>query len=66
MANGTPDEGEAPIIVSVADAAMHMYSAAIEALPDPSDSSFASRAGVVLSGLRKLETALSQAATGAG
>ena len=63
MANGTPDEGEAPIIVGVADAAMHMYSAAIESLPDPSDGEFASRAGVVLSGLRKLEKALSQAAS---
>jgi Arc/MetJ-type ribon-helix-helix transcriptional regulator len=63
VANGTPDEGEAPVIVSVADAAMHMYTAAIESLPDPSDGEFASRAAVVLSGLRKLEAALSQAAS---
>lgn len=63
MANGTPDEGEAPVIVSVADAAMHMFSAAIESLPDHNDSDFPARSGVVLAGLRKLEAALAQAAT---
>ncbi|MGH3644267.1 MAG: hypothetical protein ACRDUX_35210, partial [Mycobacterium sp.] len=42
---------------------MHMYTAAIESLPDPSDGEFTSRAAVVLSGLRKLEAALSQAAS---
>ncbi|HZQ32797.1 MAG TPA: hypothetical protein VFB19_13805 [Mycobacterium sp.] len=57
-----PNDGESPVIVSMSDAAMHMYSAAIEALPDPTDPEFPSRAGVVLAGLRKLESALSQAA----
>lgn len=41
---------------------MHMYSAAIEALPDPHDPAYPDRAGVVLSGLRKLQSALSDAA----
>ncbi len=63
MANGTPDEGEAPVIVSVADAAMHMFTAAIESLPDPNDSDYPARAGVVLAGLRKLDGALTQAAS---
>ncbi len=62
MVDTTPDDGEGPVIVSVIDAAMHMFSAAIEALPDPSDSDFPWRAGVVLTGLRKLEAAGSQAA----
>ena len=39
-----------------------MFTAAIDALPDPSDPEFSGRAAVVLSGLRKLEAALSQAA----
>ncbi len=34
---------------------MHMYAAAIDALPDPSDPEFPDRAGVILSGLRKLQ-----------
>ena len=63
MANGQPDEGEAPVIVSVADAAMHMFSAAIETLPDPEDENFPAQAAVVLAGLRKLETALKNAAS---
>ena len=63
MANSQPDEGEAPVIVSVADAAMHMFGAAIEALPDPEDSEFPGRSAVVLSGLRKLQAALTQAAS---
>ncbi|OHV05536.1 hypothetical protein [Mycobacterium talmoniae] len=39
-----------------------MFTAAIEALPDPSDEEFSGRAAVILSGLRKLQTALTQAA----
>ncbi len=34
VADSTPNDGEAPVIVGMADAAMHMYSAAIDALPD--------------------------------
>jgi hypothetical protein len=42
---------------------MHMYSAAIDALPDPGDPEFPGRAALVSGGLRKLEAALSQAAS---
>src|SRR5271166_1243058 len=56
-----PDDGEAPVIVSLADAAMHMYTAAIESLPHSDDSEFQHRAGVVLAGLRKLKTGLTEA-----
>jgi hypothetical protein len=63
MADGTqPNDGESPVIVGLSDAAMHMYSSAIESLPDPHDEQFAGRAAVILSGLRKLESALSEAA----
>ena len=36
----------------MADAAMHMYGAAIDALPDHSDPEFGDRVGVILAGLR--------------
>lgn len=62
MANGQPDDGEATVIVSVADAAMHMFDAAIAELPDPADSEFPAKSAVVLAGLRKLEAGLTQAA----
>jgi hypothetical protein len=62
VGNGQPDEGEAGVIVSVTDAAMHMFAAAIESLPDPGEPEFADRAAVVLTGLRKLQASLSQAA----
>jgi hypothetical protein len=62
-ANGQPDEGEAQLISSVADAAMHMFGASIDALPDPEADDYAGKAAVVLVGLRKLETALAQAAS---
>lgn len=58
-----PDEGEAPVIVSLVEASMQMFNAAIDALPDPGDNDFPYRAGIVLAGLRKLEAALSQAAS---
>ncbi len=41
---------------------MHMYIAAIDALPPVGDPEYADRVGVVLSGLRKLQTSLSEAA----
>jgi hypothetical protein len=56
------DDGEAPVIVGMADAAMHMFTAAIDALPDPGDPEFSGRAGVILSGLRKLQDSLTHAA----
>ncbi len=62
MGNGQPDEGEAQVIVSVADAAVHMFNAAIEDLPEPADPEFPSRAAVVLTGLRKLVASLTKAA----
>ena len=58
-----PNDGEAPVIVGLSDAAMHMYAAAIDALPDPSDPEFPDRAGVILSGLRKLQDSLADAAS---
>jgi hypothetical protein len=58
-----PNDGEAPVIVGLSDAAMHMYAAAIDALPDPSDPAFPDRAGVILSGLRKLQDSLADAAS---
>jgi hypothetical protein len=61
--NGQPDEGEAQLISSVADAAMHMFGASIDALPEPDSDEYAAKAAVVLTGLRKLETALAQAAS---
>jgi hypothetical protein len=58
-----PNDGESPVIVSLSDAAMHMYSAAIESLPDPGDHEFPGQAAVILVGMRKLESALSEAAS---
>jgi hypothetical protein len=62
VADSAPNDGEAPVIVGLADAAMHMYAAAIDTLPDPGDPEFAERAGVILAGLRKLQSSLSDAA----
>jgi hypothetical protein len=47
----------------MADAAMHMYHVAIDALPDHSDPDFPDRAGVILAGLRKLQGTLTDAAS---
>lgn len=55
-------DGDSSIIVSLSEAAMHMYSAAIDALPFQEDKKFHKRADVVLSGLRKLRAALTDAA----
>lgn len=62
MGESAPNDGEAPVIVGLSDAAMHMYSAAIDALPPVSDPEFPERASIVLSGLRKLQSSLSEAA----
>jgi hypothetical protein len=56
-------EGDSSIIVSLSEAAMHMYTAAIDALPFPEDKKFHKRADVVLSGMRKLRVALTDAAS---
>jgi len=58
----SPNDGEAPVIVGLADAAMHMYAAAIDTLPDAGDPEYPHRAGVILAGLRKLQGSLSEAA----
>lgn len=63
MGEFDPNEGEAQVIVTLADAAMHMYRAAIDSLPFPEDKKFQKRAEVVLSGLRKLRAGLADAAT---
>ena len=55
------DDGEAPVIVGMADAAMHMYHTAIDSLPDENEPEFADRVGVILAGLRKLQGSLTQA-----
>lgn len=47
----------------MSDAAMHMYAVAIDALPDVHDPEFATRAGVILVGLRKLIGSLTDAAS---
>ena len=58
----SPD-GETPVIVGMADAAMHMYGAAIDALPDTGHPEYPERAAVVLAGLRKLQKSLADAAS---
>lgn len=63
MADSAPNDGEAPVIVGLSDAAMHMYVAAIDSLPAVTEPEFAERAAVVLSGLRKLQGSLSEAAS---
>jgi transcriptional regulator with XRE-family HTH domain len=62
MEQPAPDEGESSVIVSLSEASMHMYTVAIDALPFPEDKKFHTRAEVVLSGLRKLRAALTEAA----
>jgi hypothetical protein len=63
MGEFDPHEGEAQTIVSLAEAAMHMYRAAIDSLPFPEDKKFQKRAEVVLTGMRKLRAALTEAAS---
>lgn len=63
MAKNASSEADSSIIVDLSEAAMHMYSAAIDALPFPEDKKFHKRADIVLSGLRKLRSALTEAAS---
>src|ERR1700729_1070086 len=56
-------EGEAQTIVNLAEAAMHMYKAAIDSLPFPEDKKFQKRAEVVLTGMRKWRAARTEAAS---
>lgn len=62
-ADAAVDDGEAAVIVSMVEAALQMFTAAIAALPDSSDPEFCGRAAAVLSGLRKLHAALTKAAS---
>ena len=63
MAQPASQEGDSAIIVDLSEAAMHMYTAAIDALPFQEDKKFHKRAEVVLSGMRKLRAALTDAAS---
>jgi hypothetical protein len=63
MAEFDKHDGEAQTIVNLADAAMHMYRAAIDSLPFPEDKKFQKRAEIVLAGMRKLRAALTEAAS---
>ena len=63
MAQPASLEGDSSIIVDLSEAAMHMYTAAIDALPFAEDKKFHKRADVVLSGMRKLRAALTDAAS---
>ncbi len=63
MGQPVSQEGDSSIIVSLSEAAMHMYTAAIDALPFQEDTKFHKRADVVLSGMRKLRAALTDAAS---
>jgi hypothetical protein len=63
MALPASQEGDSAIIVDLSEAAMHMYTAAIDALPFQEDRKFHTRADVVLAGLRKLRAALTEAAS---
>jgi hypothetical protein len=63
MAQPATQEGDSAIIVDLSEAAMHMYTAAIDALPFQEDKKFHKRAEVVLAGLRKLRAALTDAAS---
>jgi transcriptional regulator with XRE-family HTH domain len=63
MGQPVSPERDSSIIVNLSEAAMHMYTAAIDALPFPEDKKFHARADVVLSGMRKLRAALTDAAS---
>src|SRR3981189_3731878 len=63
MGQPEPLERDSSIIVDLSEAAMHMDTAAIDALPFAEDRKFHKRADVVLSGMRKLRAALTDAAS---
>ena len=63
MGQPEPHVRDSSIIVDLSEAAMHMYTAAIDALPFAEDRKFHKRADVVLSGMRKLQAALTDAAS---
>jgi hypothetical protein len=63
MGQTEPHDRDSSIIVDLSEAAMHMYTAAIDALPFAEDRKFHKRADVVLAGMRKLRAALTDAAS---
>jgi ribosome-binding protein aMBF1 (putative translation factor) len=62
MARTAPDEGEAPVIVGLAEAALQLHGSAIGSLPEPDAASFQPRAEAILAGLRKVHEMLQEAA----
>lgn len=57
-----PDTEQAPLIVGAVEVAMKTFTAAIDALPPPSDPSFTERVSVILTDLRQLEAVVARAA----
>jgi hypothetical protein len=62
MARSAPDEGEAPVIVGLAEAALQLHACAIGSLPEPDATSFQPRVDAILAGLRKVHELLQAAA----
>jgi hypothetical protein len=62
VARTAADEGEAPVIVGLAEAAMELHSCALGSLPKPDATGFQPRADEILSGLRKAHEFLREAA----
>lgn len=63
MGQSTPEGRDSSIIGGLSEAAMHMYAAAIDALPAADDPTFRERADVVLAGMRKMRAVLTDAAS---
>lgn len=59
------DTVQAPLMAEAVELAMHSITAALTALPSPSDPDFTSKANTILGDLRKLETVASNAARNA-
>jgi DNA-binding transcriptional regulator YiaG len=62
VARTAADEGEAPVIVGLAEAAIELHACALGSLPDPGANGFQHRADEILSGLRKDHEFLREAA----
>lgn len=58
----TPQNDQVQLVVDAAQVAMKTFTAAIDALPDPSDPEFAERAAVILGDVRQLEAVVTRAA----
>jgi DNA-binding transcriptional regulator YiaG len=62
VARTAADEGEAPVIVGLAEAAMELHACALGSLPKPDATGFQPQADEILSGLRKVHEFLREAA----